>query len=114
MSVNCIEWQCNTWGSGREQGDWEETALFVLVAELFDLGTGRNWDDRDQAIVWVPLERLADIRRLIERLGIEAEQWPWFEEEDEDRQLAVASEVLGIPPATLADDHELLEVLRIE
>ncbi|QGN58067.1 hypothetical protein [Nostocoides sp. HKS02] len=28
VSLDEIEWQCNTWGSGHGRGDWLETANF--------------------------------------------------------------------------------------
>lgn len=114
VSPNLIEWQCTTWGSGRGFCDWTEIATFLLVAELFRLDTSRNREGRDELIVLVPLAYFAEVRALIERVGEEAELWPWLGEDDENRQLAIAATALGRSVAELADDVDLLEVLRIE
>lgn len=109
-----IEWQCTTWGSGRGFGDWTETAIFVLVARLFGLPSGRNYDARDELVVWVPLDRVPSIVGLVDRLGQEPEAWPWLYEEDRDRQVAIAADVLRVPASTVTGNDDLLEALRIE
>jgi hypothetical protein len=109
-----IEWQCTTWGSGRGFGDWTETAIFVLVAQLFGLPSGRNYDARDELLVWVPLDRVPSIVRLVDRLGQDPEAWPWLREEDRNRQVTIAADLLGVPASTMAGDDDLLEALRIE
>ena len=114
ISPDEVEWMCGTWGSGRGRGYWTETATFTVVAQVFGLRTGRNHEGRDEAIVWVPLERFSEVAELIERLGEDPEEWPWFDEEAERREVEVAAEVLGLSPAVLAEDADLLEVLRIE
>jgi hypothetical protein len=114
VSADRVEWQCTTWGSGRGGGDWLETAVFSVVAAVFDLPTSRNYDGRDELVVLVPLERFADIVGLIDRLGEEPEGWPWLREDDPDRQIELAAEVLGISAAAVADDIDLLDALRIE
>ena len=114
VSPDEVEWQCTTWGSGRGCGDWTQTAIFILTAEVFGFQLGRNCDGRDELVVPVPLDRFPQVVRLIERLGEEAESWPWLHEDDQDRQILVAAEVLGIPAAAVAEDIELLEALRIE
>lgn len=124
VSADHIEWQCDTWGSGRGNGSWEETAIFAVVAERFQLETFRNREERDELVVMVPLERFADVAELIGRLGEEAEAWPWLvwdddvdEHIDDDealrRQIAVAADILGLSPDALAVDDQLLETLRI-
>lgn len=114
VSPEEIAWQCNTYGSGRGRGYWVETATFAVVAQVFGLRTSRNFEGRDEAIVWVPLERFPEVAEFIERLGEDLEEWPWLEEEAEGREVEVAAEVLGLSPAALAEDTDLLELLRIE
>lgn len=109
-----IEWQCTTWGSGRGCANWAETATFSLVAQVFGLPSGRNFDARDELVVCVPLDRFPEIARLIRRLGEDPERWPWLDEEDQDRQIALAAQVLGTTAAAVADDDDLLWALRIE
>lgn len=109
-----VEWQCRTPGSGRGRGDWERWALWDVVATFFCLPTATNHAGRDEVIVRVPLEQYGEIATLIERLGEDAGEWPWLWEEDEDRQVATAAEVLGLPAVALADDPELLRALGIE
>ena len=109
-----VEWQCTAWGSGRGGGDWTETGTFLLVVVVFDLRSWRNRDGRDELVVSVPLDRFPQVVRLIDRIGEEPESWPWILEEDFDRQIDVAAEVLGIPVAAVADDSGLLRALRIE
>ena len=81
---------------------------------VFDLRSWRNRDGRDELVVSVPLDWFPRIVRLIDRLGEEPESWPWILEDDPDRQISVAAEVLGIPAAAVADDSDLLTALRIE
>jgi hypothetical protein len=114
VSPDELEWQCTTWGSGRGGGDWTQSATFVLVVKLFDLRAWRNHDGRDELVVLVPLDLFPQLVGLIRRLGEDPEEWPWLTEDDLERQIDVAAEVLGIAPSTLASDHDLLEVLRIE
>ena len=114
VSPNLIEWQCNTWGSGRGRAYWLETANFDVVARVFRLDTSWNWDARDELIVSVPLELCGDILRLIDKLGEEPESWPWLDEDDRDGQIRMAAEVLGFPVDVMADDDDLLEILRID
>ena len=114
ISPDEVEWMCGTWGSGRGRGYWTETATFTVVAQRFGLRTGRNFEGRDEAIVWVPLKRFPEVADVIERLGEDPEEWPWLDEEAEGRELDVAAEVLRLSPAALAEDADLLELLRIE
>ena len=114
VSPDEVEWQCTTWGSGRGGGDSTETGTFLLAVVAFDLRSWRNRDGRDELVVSVPLDRFPRIVRLIDRLGEEPESWPWILEEDVDRQINMAAEVLGIPAAAVADDSGLLTALRIE
>lgn len=114
ISPDQVEWQCNTWGSGRGCGDWLDTAIFTLVAQVFGLASGRNRDERDELVVFVPLDLFPQIERLVERIGEIAEDWPWFAEDDPERQIILAAEALGIPAAAIAEDADLLEALRIE
>jgi hypothetical protein len=37
VSATELEWQCNTWGSGRGTPDWLDSAIFDLVIKRFDL-----------------------------------------------------------------------------
>jgi hypothetical protein len=113
VSAEELEWQCTTWGSGCGRGCWEQTATFTLVAAVFGLRSWPNPDGRDELVVSVPLARVPEIVRLIDRLGEEAECWPWFEEEDRERQVSVAAEILGLSPTAVADDVDLLAALRI-
>lgn len=115
VSATEIEWQCRTWGSGRGRCAWTDVALFLVVAEVFGLRSGRNFDGRDETIVWVPFETFPRVAKLIDRLTEtdEPESWPWFDDEVEDRQVAVAAEVLGISEAELVANDRLLEALRI-
>ena len=114
VGPNEIEWRCSTWGSGRGRGDWNETAIFILAAAAFNLRTWRNYDGRDELVVAVPLDRAPHLGQLIDRIGEEAEAWPWLNEEDPDRQLDVAAETLGLSTAAVVDDANLLEALGIE
>lgn len=114
LSLDRIEWQCNTWGSGRGFGDWADTAVLRVAAEVFDLPTGKNSDGRDELVVSVPMANFADIARLVSRLGrMGPEEWPWFDEDVED-PIGVAADFLQIPQAILAEDTDLLEALRLE
>jgi hypothetical protein len=113
VSAEEVEWQCTTWGSGCGRGGWEHTATFTLVAAVFGLPSSRNRAGRDELVVSVPLGLVPEIVRLIDRLGEEAECWPWFVEEDRDRQVSVAAEVLGLSPTAVADDVDLRAALRI-
>ena len=61
-----------------------------------------------------PRPGVSRVVRLIDRVGEEPESWPWILEEDFDRQIEVAAEVLGIPVAAVAEDSALLAALRIE
>jgi len=55
------------------------------------------------------------VARLIDRLGEAPESWPWWEvDDDHERQLALAAEVLDLPVAELAANDRLRERLRIE
>lgn len=114
VSADLVEWQCNTWGSGQGRGYWTDTAVHVVVAAVLDLQTGSNDDGRDELIVWVPVDQFPHVHRLIDRLGENPEDWPWRNEEDRERQLALAAEVLGISPAALADNGDLLDALQME
>lgn len=114
VSPNLIEWPCTTWGSGRGCCAWTETATFVLVTELFGLDTGRYREGRDELIVWVPLDKVDQVAELIDRLGEDAEAWPWLDEEDGSYQIAVAAQALGREVSDLAGNPDLLEALRIE
>ena len=100
--------------SGRGCGDWSQTATFILAAQVFDLRSWRNRDGRDELVVSVPLDWVPQIVRLIDRIGEEPESWPWIYEDDRDRQISVADEVLGITAATVSDDADMLVALRIE
>jgi hypothetical protein len=113
VKADLLAWQCTTWGSGRGHGDWTETALFVLMAEVFGLDTSRNYDGRDELIVSVPLNLVSEITGLIDRIGDFAESWPWLCEEDPHLQVAQAAHVLGRPVSDLEEDADLLEALRI-
>ena len=113
VSPDLIEWQCQTWGSGRGCGDWAHIGTFVLVAEACGLSTSRNREDRDELIVMVTPDRFPAVAALIERLGEDPEAWPWYDEEDEDKQIAVAAQVLGKTVTDLTDNEDLLEALRI-
>jgi hypothetical protein len=117
VSVDMLEWQCSTWGSGRGSGDWLDTGLFRLVAEVFNLDTSRKSDGRDELVIRVPMEFVPEIVGLIEHLGESAEDWPWLTEEyeeDLDLQIARAAEVLGLAAVDLAENGDLLEALRIQ
>lgn len=116
VSVDQIEWQCNTWGSGHGGGDWLDTAVFQVVATRFAF---RSWasDERDEFVIAVPLDQFSEVARLIDRLGEEPESWPWFAEEledDRERQIAIAAEMLDMPATELDCNAELLAALRIE
>jgi hypothetical protein len=113
VSGDEVEWQCTTWGSGCGRGGWEEAATLTLVSAVFGLRSWRNREGRDELVVSVPLGRVLEVVRLINRLGEEAESWPWFEEEDRDRQVSVAAEVLRMSPMAVAGDMDLLAALRI-
>jgi hypothetical protein len=114
VSAEEVEWQCTTWGSGCGRGGWEQAATFTLVAAVFGLRSWRNRQGRDELVVSVPLGRVPEIVRLIDRLGEEAESWPWFEEEDRDRQVRVAADILGLSATAVADDVDLLAALAID
>lgn len=117
VSFEEIEWQCQTWGSGHGGGHWLDSALFRVVAASFAL---RSWtsDEGDGLVIAVPLDQFGEVARLIDRLGEDAESWPWFAEEcEEDRrvlQIATAAEVLDIPTTELDSNVELLAALGIE
>jgi hypothetical protein len=116
VSFEEIEWQCNTWGSGHGGGDWLDTALFEVVASRFEF---RSWasNEGDGLVIAVPLDQFSEVARLIDRLGEDAESWPWFGEEledDRERQIATAAEVLDMPTTELDCNAELLAALRIE
>lgn len=114
VSADRIEWQCNTWGSGRGFGDWIDTALFLVVSEVFGLSTGKNYDGRDELVVSVPMSEFPRIAQLISRLDrMEPEAWPWLDEEVED-PVSVAAEFFELSRAEVADDAGLLDALRIE
>jgi hypothetical protein len=116
VAVDMVEWQCSTWGSGRGHGDWLDTGMFRLVAEVFNLDTSRNYDGRDELVIRVPVAFVPGIIGLIGRLGESAEDWPWLTEEyeeDLDLQIARAAEVLGLPAVDVAENDDLLEALRI-
>jgi hypothetical protein len=115
IAPQLVEWQCRTWGSGKGGGDWEDTAVFRLVAQVFGLDTSRNWDGRDELIVMIPAELFGPIAGLIERLGVDEPcHWPWLVEEDQDRKVIVAAAFLGLSVAVLENDEELLEALHLE
>lgn len=117
VSSDEIEWQCNTWGSGRGCGDWLDTAKFAVVSEAFGLRTWRDYDGRDELVVAVPLAKFPAVATLIQRLGEEPEAWPWLDEDlygDTERQISTAAEELGLSRAALAANTDLLDALRIE
>lgn len=112
-----IEWQCNTWGSGRGAGDWIETALFHIAAAAFDLSTTRSFAGRDELVVNVPLAKFRQVAVALARLGDEAEAWPWFDEDvegDHFGQIEIAACELGLTAADVADNAALLDALHIE
>lgn len=116
ISVSEVEWQCDTWGSASGSGDWVETAAWHVAALVFDLETTRNADGRDELVVVVPLARFADLAAVLERLGEEAEEWPWFDEAiygDAGAQIAVAARELAVSPGRITDTPGLMDVLRI-
>lgn len=117
VSVDEIEWQCKTWGSGQGGGDWLGTAVFQVVATRFAFRSWASSDERDELVIAIPLEQFGEVARLIDRLGEEPESWPWFAEEFEDDrecQIAKAAEVLDLPATELEWNAELLAALRIE
>lgn len=117
VSATEIEWQCNTWGSGRGGGEWLETALFQVVAAAFAFRSWASRDERDELVIAVPLDKFHEVARVIDQLGEEAESWPWFAEEFEDdrkRQIAAAAEVLGMLTTALDSNAELVALLGIE
>lgn len=81
---------------------------------VFGLRTSSNFEGRDEAIIWVPLERFPEVAEFIAQLGEDPEEWPWLDEEAEGREVEMAAEVLGLSPAALAEDTDPLELLRIE
>lgn len=123
VAFDKVEWQCNTWGSGRGAGSWEDWGLFALVAKRFDLATFGNDDARDELVIAVPLDRMADIVKLVDDIGENCEEWPWLVEDDGDEELddeayemkriVAASAALGVPVEVLAADGEWLELLRL-
>jgi len=112
VSPELIEWECRTWGSGRGRGAWTDAVLFTLVAKLFALDTGKNRDGRDELIVWVPLERFAEIAGLIERIGEVPEDWPWLDG-DSDTALSAAAAALGRTVGELEEDYGLRKALQL-
>ena len=113
VSPDEIAWQCNTWGSGHGGAGFEDVGTFLLVSELFSLPTGRNRDGRDERIVSVPLERFAEVRQLIVRLGDGPSDWPWYGEDDWEHQVAVAAQVLGLSAGAIADNDDLMWALGL-
>ncbi|MEZ0579269.1 hypothetical protein [Nocardioides sp. MH1] len=113
VAPDAIEWRCNTWGSGRGAADWLETATFDVVTAALDLHSWRNRGGRDELVVAVPLERAVRVVRLIERLEKhEPEAWPWCDVDVED-PVGLAAEVLGLSPAEVAANDQLMEALRL-
>jgi hypothetical protein len=112
-SLDLVEWQCSTWGSGRGRGEMEDIGLFHLVARVLSLETGRNREGRDELIVYVPFESFAAVAALIEEIGGDTQSWPWLLEDDEDDQRRVAASVLGTTVADLVGDGDLLATLGL-
>lgn len=98
VSLDEVEWQCNTWGSGDGRGDWLDTASFRVAAAALGLALSQNWDGRDELIVSVPFDQFPQVAGLLDRLGEEAEAWPWFAEDEPERQIAIAAQTLGSRP----------------
>jgi hypothetical protein len=84
-----------------------------VVIELFGLRSWRNRDGRDELVVSVPVDRVAGIVAVIDRLGEEPESWPWLYEDDPEHQLVLAAQAVGISPAALAGKAELRAALRL-
>ena len=114
VSLTEVDWQCSTWGSGNGHGDWLDTATFRLISGLLDLDTWSNDEGRDELVVHMRLSQFGRAATLIDRLGEEAEAWPWFDEDAEGRELEVAAATLDIPVADLAANQDLLKALRID
>jgi hypothetical protein len=115
VSAHQIEWQCNTWGSGRGRADWLDTANFEVAAAAFALETSRNLQGRDELIVMVPFDNFSQVADLLDRLGDEPETWPWHAEAgDLDRKINIAAEALGLPPSVVTSNGDLRRALRIE
>ena len=117
VSAHEIEWQCDTWGSGRGGGDWLDTASFDVIASAFELETSRNWEGRDELIVTVPFDQFRQVADLLDRLGDEPEAWPWSEEvveDDIESQISIAAKTLALSRSVIADNHDLRSALRIE
>ena len=91
--------------------------MFALMIQRFNLNASRNYDGRDELLVTVPLERVADIVTLISVLGENPEEWPGVWDEDPDGepvdQVAVAAQALNVPVQALATVDDWLEVLRL-
>lgn len=113
VAHDSVEWHCNTWGSGRGHGDWTDTAIFLLVAAVFELSTTRNYDGRDELVICVPVDKVPEIVALIDRSGDYPEMWPWLQAENEERQLAIAADILRLPAAAIAENEDLMEALRL-
>ena len=119
VSLDTVEWQCKTWGSGRGAGVWLDVAVFKVVAETFELETWWNVDGRAELVVSVPLEQFPRVVDLIDELGEDPESWPWFCEEAYEAdnvqaaQIVLAAQVLGLPAILIADRPAFLEALGI-
>lgn len=123
VSADMVEWMCSTWGSGKGGGDRLDTALFILVATLYDLDTWCNKAGRHELVVSVPVRRFAAIETLIDLIGVDAESWPWLLLDDddtndeggdgEDARLVLAALILGTSVAYLSSDNRLLKALGL-
>jgi hypothetical protein len=88
---------------------WNSSARAVSACE--------NWEGRDELVVTVPFDQFPQVADLLDRLGEEAEAWPWGEEEVEDDlegQITVAAETLALSRSVVADNSDLRRALRIE
>lgn len=108
-----IEWQCNTWGSGRGRGYDDYAAIFHVIIAAFDLRKWCNKEGRDELVVAVPLDRFARIAQMIQRVDQdEPGSWPWADEDSED-PIADAAEHLDMSRSELIGNAPLLEALRL-
>jgi hypothetical protein len=117
VAADEIEWHCATWGSGRGHGDWLDTAMFHIVVNVFGLRTWRNRSGRDELVVAVPLNQVASIAAVVEKLDGDPDDWPWFDEDledDLDRRIAVAAACLAVTPEAIHANEDLLGALRVQ
>ncbi|MGO4604492.1 hypothetical protein [Terrabacter sp. 2YAF2] len=87
--------------------------MFTIVATVFNLEPWRNRDGRDELVVATPLSTSPRVAALIDRLGDDPADWPWFTEEAEGRELDAAAEVLDVPTEVFAADPHLRRAIGL-